>query len=141
MLRSIERKVTSRMERLTKKIGDEYYSRFERLEDGTFAGVKSCIQKLGELEDLEEQGMLLKLPCKVGDIVYQITRNIISEYRILKIDVFGNGNMFFEWLCTNGIYINICGFDIDEIGKTVFLAKEEAEKKLAEVKKAGGLND
>ena len=30
-----------------------------------------AIQKLAEYEDLEEQGLLLKLPCKVGDTVYR----------------------------------------------------------------------
>ncbi|MEH2957812.1 hypothetical protein [Candidatus Merdisoma sp. JLR.KK006] len=34
--------------------------------------VWECIDKLGQLEDLEEQGRLLKLPCAVGDTVYCI---------------------------------------------------------------------
>ena len=32
-----------------------------------------ALKKLKEYEDLEEQGMLLRLPCKVGDIVYNLT--------------------------------------------------------------------
>lgn len=32
--------------------------------------------KLKEYEDAEEQGRLLRLPCKVGDIVYRIGRSI-----------------------------------------------------------------
>ena len=31
---------------------------------------KDCFTKLAEYEDLEEQGLLLRLPCKVGDTVY-----------------------------------------------------------------------
>ncbi len=31
------------------------------------------LQKLAEYEDLEEQGKLLKLPCKLGDITYWIS--------------------------------------------------------------------
>lgn len=30
------------------------------------------LEKLAEYEDLEEQGRLIKLPCKVGDTVWQI---------------------------------------------------------------------
>lgn len=33
-------------------------------------GHGKCCNKLAELEDLEEQGRLLRLPCKVGDTVY-----------------------------------------------------------------------
>ena len=31
-----------------------------------------CIEKLGKYEDAEEQGFLLRLPCKVGDTVYKL---------------------------------------------------------------------
>lgn len=44
-----------------------------------------AIQKLAEYEDLEAQGLLLKLPCKVGDTVYAVTRDFISEYTICSI--------------------------------------------------------
>ena len=36
---------------------------------------KVC-DKLGEYEDLEEQGLLLRLPCNVGDTVYCIYEDI-----------------------------------------------------------------
>lgn len=32
--------------------------------------ISNALEKLAEYEDLEEQGRLLKLPCKVGDTVY-----------------------------------------------------------------------
>ena len=32
--------------------------------------VEDMIEKLADYEDLEEQGRLIKLPCKVGDTVY-----------------------------------------------------------------------
>lgn len=34
-----------------------------------------AIEKLATYEDLEEQGLLVRLPCKVGDTVYVPTRN------------------------------------------------------------------
>ena len=91
---------------------------------------KKVWEKLRDYEDLEEQGLLLKLPCKVGDTVYSITRDFISEYNIRNFICYDNGNIFFDWKCVKGIYLNIKGFHIDDIGKTVFLTKEAAEKAL-----------
>ena len=90
------------------------------------------IDKLAEYEDLEEQGLLLRLPCKVGDIVYSITRDFISEYTICSIEVYNDG-FFFCWKCEKGIYINVRGFTNYQIGKDVFLTKSEAEQKLKEM--------
>ena len=35
-----------------------------------YDSVFKCIKKLAHYEDLEEQGRLIELPCKVGDTVY-----------------------------------------------------------------------
>ena len=75
----------------------------------------NVLQKLAEYEDLEEQGRLIKLPCKVGTDIYYIL---------------GIPN---ETPCT----IDSCVFelsDIHEIGKTLFLTREEAEAKLKELR-------
>ena len=64
---------------------------------------KKVWEKLREYEDLEEQGLLLKLPCKVGDTVYSITRDFISEYNIRNFICYDNGNIFFDWKCVKGI--------------------------------------
>ena len=91
-------------------------------------------EKLAEYEDLEEQILLVKLPCKVGDIVYVPTRNFISELRIIMISVDMHGT-YFRWMLSSGIYSNLDGFSGSKLGKTVFLTREEAEKKLEEMKK------
>lgn len=68
-----------------------------------------------EYQQLEEQGRLIKLPCKVGDDVYYIL---------------GIPN---ETPCT----IDKCTFklsNINKIGKTLFLTREEAEAKLKELR-------
>ena len=66
------------MSRLTKKIllssGECTYD-FSNERVGEFltdhkAGVRALFEELCKYEDLEEQGMLIKLPCKVGDTVY-----------------------------------------------------------------------
>ncbi len=89
------------------------------------------IDRLAEYENLEEQGKLLKLPCAVGDTVYEINhmRNIISEFRIkgFRISEYG---VFAEWSLVNGLYNNLDGFNDDRIGDTVFITKEQAEAAL-----------
>lgn len=92
----------------------------ELKENGTFTGLEltklSIMQKeLKKYKDLEEQGLLVRLPCKVGTEVYYILG--IPNKTPCAIDK--------------------CVFklsDIDKIGKTVFLTREEAEKKLEEMK-------
>ena len=100
----------------------------------TTNGIEDAIEKLADYEDLEEQGLLLRLPCKVGDRVYVPTRNFVSEYTIRSIEIFRN-NIFFNWVCDEGIYKRIDGFPEFELGESVFLTKEAAEKKLAEMEK------
>ena len=92
----------------------------------------SAARKLCDYEDLEEQGLLVRLPCKVGDIVYVPTRNFVSELRIIMISVDMHGT-YFGWMLNSGIYPNLNGFSRSKLGNTVFLTREEAEKKLEEM--------
>ena len=92
------------------------------------------VMKCLEYEKLEEQGLLLRLPCKVGDTVYQITRDIVSEFEI-KTFVCDGKSFYFHWTCVKGVYKNIIGFHSGEIGVDVFLTREEAERKLREMQK------
>lgn len=95
---------------------------------------RMILEKLVDYEDLEEQGLLVRLPCKVGDTVYVPTRNFVSELRITLVSVDTNDMaMYFSWLLNSGIYPNLDGFSGYELGKTVFLTREEAEKKLEEI--------
>ena len=76
---------------------------------------RMILEKLAEYEDLEEQGRLPKLPCKVGDDVYYILE--IPNKTPCVIDK-----------CTFELS------DINKIGKTLFLTREEAEAKLKELR-------
>ena len=136
------------MERLTDRNadGDYFYPKcFEKC-DGLGASRKcdnceittSICEKLGKYEELDEQGRLVKLPCKVGDTVYVPTRDFISELRIVHISISKN-NTFFHWMLNAGIYPNLDGFSVDKIGEVVFLTKSEAEAKLKELE--GGENE
>ena len=70
------------------------------------------------------------LPCHVGSTLYEPGRGQISEYRVKAFSV-GSGSIWVEWELTKGIILqSISGVNVLEIGKTVFLTKEEAEEEL-----------
>lgn len=93
-------------------------------------------KKLAAYEDAEEQGLLLRLPCKVGDTVYAFlsTCNYFTECQINKIELkptlYGNTCYFLEPIGHRGCLYRC--FE-DDFGKTIFLTKEEAEAKLKEM--------
>lgn len=94
-------------------------------------GSANVLNRLAEYEDLEEQGLLLRLPVKVGDTVYAIRYGeendfIVVETKIIEIRQNVNG-IFFEPLISRKAY------KIDDFGKEVFLTQEEAEQKLKEM--------
>ena len=121
------------MERLTKKNdgGDYYYPKcFEKC-NGLGASSKcdnceimtSVCEKLGEFEDLEEQGLLLRLPCKVGTKVYAI--NIIIDYGEI-----GDETTYSYSIIEREFQI----YMMMDYGKLVFLTQAEAEVKLKELR-------
>ena len=93
-----------------------------------------AIDKLATYEDAEEQGRLVILPCKVGDTIYAPTRSFVSEFRVSQFDFGGYEEpyLWVNWYLTKGITGNfrIDGISASEIGKTVFLTREEAEAAL-----------
>ena len=99
--------------------------------------LKDAIAKLAEYEDLEEQGKLLKLPCAVGDTVYEVQniRKRIQPYEITSASVDRWGKWYFYWRIKDGqgIYGRIDGFPESYLGVKVFLTREEAEAALKEL--------
>ena len=90
------------------------------------------LTKLAVYEDLEEQGLLVRLPCKVGEKVWCIVDSAIRELRVHHFDMpaFGTTDIVFRY--ADGFKLKRF---VGEIGKTVFLTREAAEKKLEEMKK------
>lgn len=82
-------------------------------------------EKLKYYEDAEEQGLLLRLPFKVGDKAYIIVEKDISKQTIQRVTIGSDKILEF---CTRKR-----GFAISDIGKKVFLTSEEAEAKLKEM--------
>lgn len=91
------------------------------------------------LMEADRAGRLAVLPCKAGDTVYEVTsRKTISEYRVkaIRVELFC---IFIEWDIVAGfVDKSIFGVPADEIGKTVFLTREEAEKALEAMKDGNG---
>lgn len=93
------------------------------------------IDRLRELAEADKDGRLVVLPCKAGDTVYEVTsRKTISEYRVkaIRVELFCT---FIEWDIVAGfVDKSIFGVPVDEIGKTVFLTREDAENALGAMK-------
>nr|DAX01270.1 MAG TPA: hypothetical protein [Bacteriophage sp.] len=97
------------------------------------------LTKLADYEDLEEQGLLVRLPCKVGDTVYRVNAGAkrpiipmtVSEIhflcykneRAVRFDAIGKEDMG-----------ESC-YRLEDVGRIVFLTHEEAVNKLEEMKK------
>lgn len=95
-----------------------------------FGRKESAYKKLAEYEDLDEQGLLLRLPCHIGDIIYSITNDgKIYPVKATKEVRIVNGVLHI--LCESCKYVDLVSYD--DIGKTVFLTQEEAEQKLKEM--------
>ena len=70
--------------------------------------------RLRELAEADKDGRVVVLPCKVGDTVYILRRTFDGA------DVVGKTELWWT--------------DIPQLGKTVFLTREEAEKALEAIK-------
>lgn len=110
-----------------------------------YAGVLSAsglcsiddLKHIQDLIDLEEQGLLVVLPCKVGDVVYltdsslkcvhpfEITEIRINKYEwLLRMKYVGTEQQFIHWQIET---------EISRFGEWFFKSKEEAEAKLKEM--------
>lgn len=104
-------------------------------------GNGSPTEKLAAYEDAEEQGLLLRLPCKVGDNIFLDFAGFgkdIDEFTVkdFHLDCFEDGEtiLFCDYESNDS---TLSGqIDVMEFGKSVFLTREEAEAKLAEMEGA-----
>lgn len=117
------------MERLTMKTEDGYERRSIKVKN------QQLINKLAEYEDLDEQNRLIKLPCKVGDTVYCIENKEIYTCIVEKTSISKNNGVWVEISFPKEMPdIVAIEYNSNDIGKTVFLTKSEAEAKLKELR-------
>ena len=110
--------------------------------------LEKVLEKLADYEDLEEQGLLVRLPCKVGDTVWVVTSPINvfdydkydgdAEYEVYEsflssVSYYASGEQFRIYAkVTNSFiaaYFRECDF-----GESIFFTRKEAEKKLEEMR-------
>ena len=92
---------------------------------------RSRMAKMLRWEEAEQDGRLVVLPCKVGDRVFHVRRVTQAEAKRMGAPTRHRGIVYYEdrpfaikeKLCTKSDYA--------QIGKTVFLTREEAEAALA----------
>lgn len=90
----------------------------------------NVLQKLADYEDLEEQGRLVKLPCKIGTKVYNTT-----WWDDVPEEVIVAGKTYYRTDRRHIVSESTFDYsDIEEFGKTVFLTREEAEERLKELR-------
>lgn len=90
--------------------------------------VAEWLEQLKAYKDAEEQGLLLRLPCKVGSTVYYIDDYEIYSDKVDSINIRKENEEYI--FC-----IAFMDYRADDFGKTVFLTREEAEQALAEMQK------
>ena len=128
---------------MTEKIAKARGHELESIESNQFwehYQVRAWLKELKRYNDLEEQGLLLRLPCKAGDTLYYISEGFIEPCTVETIfisdytDKDGNCSYMAEihfdredcpYVSTEIYFTNI--------GKTVFLTQAEAEQKLKEM--------
>lgn len=113
---------------------DEGMTITQLAEERRFDALEIIAERLANREQADEQGLLLRLPCKVGDTVYKpnpITKKGIVEIKIESIFITESG-ISISGSTTIKKYLFCC--QPDDFGKTVFLT--EAEAKLAEMEGA-----
>lgn len=101
---------------------DEGITITQLAKDGRYKALEEIAERLANREQAEEQGLLLRLPCNVGDKAYIIAGKDISKQTIQRVTIGSDKILEF---CTRKR-----GFAISDIGKKVFLTREEAEVKL-----------
>ena len=126
------------MERLTERNNKRYSGKY-KAKDNVWTA--DCIEKLGEYEDLEDNSLILRLPCKVGDKIWDNDFGKPCAYTITGFS-FGTGGDYIDepvsekevvYYYSNSSGSIIGSFVVSEIGKTVFLTQAEAEQKLKEM--------
>lgn len=147
------------MERLTIRSKNSDMVWFKDAENGN-AHLEPCemtahhnrmaLDKLATYEDAEEQGLLLRLPCKVGDTVWVVTspfnvfddieydnnmRSEVYEAFVSSVTFYKCGEQYRISAKVTNHFIEQY-FQKRDFGKIVFLTKEEAEAKLKEMERS-----
>lgn len=96
----------------------------------TLSSYDYSISRMVELMKADVEGLVLILPCAPDAIYWEKVSGILAQSRFEGLHVYEDGTIKYA-----GYGMEICA---EDIGKTVFLSREEAEKALQEME---GKND
>ena len=107
-------------------LSPEKVSWMKEVIEAAFDNDTSRIERAHNLHVADKEGRVIVLPCKVGDTVYFALLGRIIEKQVFSIVSFSNSTRIY------------CGgtseyFRPEDIGKTFFITREEAEKALQEM--------
>ena len=101
---------------------------------------RNCdLDRLEKLAEADKDGRVVVLPCKVGDMVYVINRHLgqIFASTVISINV-GNSTDLKNYIRTKWVgkkgNESIRTWTLRQVGRYVFLTREEAEKALEAMK-------
>lgn len=86
-------------------------------------------------ENAKDRSRFVELPYKLGDSIYEPKRHQITEYQIARI-VFYDFGLRMELRLMKGLLFRV-EIKQEDIGKVVFLTREEAEQALKECEGIG----
>lgn len=98
--------------------------------DCSVCPIDEAFRKLADYEELEEQGLLVRLPCKVGDVLYCIDNGIVETLIVNSFRIYNFNRVEIDFENASGFAL--CTF-AGELDEGYFLSREEAEKKLEEL--------
>ena len=107
------------------------FDRLAAIED--ILGDDYDLGRLKELLQADRDGRCVVLPCKIGDTVYDIRMGKITEKTIISIPFLLSKSV--NHLCLHAINNRdaLTTIETENLGKTVFLTREEAEAALERV--------
>lgn len=91
----------------------------------TLSGYDYSISRMVELMKADVEGRVVILPCAPDAIYWEKVGGILAQSRFEGLHVYEDGTIKYA-----GYGMEICA---EDIGKTVFLSREEAEKALQEM--------
>lgn len=129
-IKEVVRKNRKNKEKNTIVIPNSFISNADCAEK--YEQVAKWLEELKSYKEAEEQDLLVRLPCKLNGTLYSVnySNKTIAENTIIKISINDHVKRFY---CIDDNLRERIFFS-RRIGENVFLTREEAEKKLKELK-------
>lgn len=86
--------------------------------------------RLRELAQAEKEGRLVVLPCDVGDKLYDVTLGEVREKIVISLSMLLSKSVNHLVIHAENFRNAVTSYELQDIGKTVFLTREAAEAAL-----------